>query len=917
MRDTVHRSLKRVVLSPRAYLLPYMIVLFLHHLPIILAFATLNRPDGFASCENLENLFQWLDVSFALHVAIVALVLTSLTATLYMRVYRSWYPEIYVILLLVVLYTANLVWAIYGTALPTYTNQCFLVLIDHEDRDRARKAYNAAQSISGFLDFDLIWTILTLSLLVLTSYCCGVHTSDSFNKAEERWKRRCLWAFYLFTCQRSSKVNNETGSVDYDVFKSLGTMLGRFLVLRYSDNEFVGFSCNDFLFTLNLVAKSQRQERLDQIYPEPIPTNPRSPQMDPTNRILSADESPEDDLDRAQRISNASRPEEYQLPPYTKGFRFHPSIEESRLRDIARYGKFAIGIYGWPMYCLYNPLQWFKLLQCRRTPKQQFNTFVSQVIENDNVIQANRGSFVQYTGIPDSKLIYLNCHNFVFRSPYAIVKDTERREFIISIRGSLSFHDFLTNGLAEIICMDSKELPADVPNPSTTMTHFGMLQAARKICQGLQTGQQKVLFWDFAMKYCGYQNENLQAIDESRNEREWDSWRIVICGHSMGAGVAGILALVLKRYFPRNVKAFLYAPPMLLDSATAEWSKQFITTCIYGDDLVPRLSIASFIRLEQEMHFHYHHVAHERLFRVKFSKKYKLVKYPKAIDQKKKDRRQRAQSIQASVERKSFEPLPRFNPRHFFHGSRTSLLDSQSSIDGTCISADDCYSVVRLSVTESKTEEVKARHPAAGKIKDQLNPTETEVSTKEEEQNGKSPRSASNTSPEVVMDDISTSDVPCTRTPWGKLMPFFAISNDVEKTPLPEVDVPGEIVHVRTRAHARRCRCVVFRGEERIEYKIVDASAFRRIWVTPHAVQDHMFHHYDSTLTRLVKTYTGSTHTSLSSSQTSHSIQAQNEIINSWWSMTEHELLEDRSPIPFNEMRDQERDSFDRPVHIV
>lgn len=813
------------------------------------------------------------------------------------------------------------VWAIYGITLPSYTYQCFLVLIDIEDQNRAKKAYNAAQSICGFQDFDLVWTILTLSLLVLTSYCCGVHTSESMNKAEERWKKRCLWAFYLFTCQRSSKVNNETESVDYDVFKSLGVMLGRFLVLRYNENEFVGFSCNDFLFTLNLVAKSQRQERLDQIYPEPIPTNLSSPQLGPTNEMLPFDEALEDELDRAQRISNASRPEENQLPPYTKDFRFHPSIEESRLREVARYGKFAIGIYGWPMYCMYNPFRWIKLLSCRRNPKQQLHSFVSQVIENDNAIQANRGSFVRYTGIPDSRLIYLNCDNFVFRSPYAIVKDTDRRELIISIRGSLSFHDFLTNGLAEIICMDSNELPVDVPNPSTTMTHFGMLQTARKIIQALKSGKQKALFWDFAMRYCGYQEgdpDPYRPNDQTRKESDWDSWRIVVCGHSMGAGVAGIVALVLKRYFPKSVKAFLYAPPMLFDSATAEWSKQFITTCIYGDDLVPRLSIASFIRLEQEMHFHYHHVAHERLFRVKFSKKYKLVKYPKAFDQKKKDRKQRARSIQASVVKKSFEPLPRFNPRHFFHGSRTSLLDSQSSIDGTCISSDDFYSAARLSVTGSATQERRVRNPTLGNMYAQSSYTEVEVSTKEEKQNSNSSKSVPNTSPEVVVDDTTLSDIPCTRAPWSKLMPFFAISNEVDKTPLPEVDVPGEIVHVRTRAHARRCRCAVIRGEERIEYKIVDASAFRRIWVTPRALQDHMFHHYDSTLNRLLQTYTESKRSSdsLHSHSNGH-FRAPNEMSNSWRSIIEQEIQEGRSPVPFSEMRDQGKDSYDRSVHMV
>lgn len=67
-----------------------------------------------------------------------------------------------------------------------------------------------------------------------------------------------------------------------------------------------------------------------------------------------------------------------------------------------------------------------------------------------------------------------------------------------------------------------------------------------------------------------------------------------------------------------------------------------------------------------------------------------------------------------------------------------------------------------------------------------------------------------------------------------------------------EVDVPGEIVHIQTVKMARRCGCTVFLGEQKLQYTLRDASYFRRIWVTPRALQDHMVHHYDRKIRYLV-----------------------------------------------------------------
>ena len=47
------------------------------------------------------------------------------------------------------------------------------------------------------------------------------------------------------------------------------------------------------------------------------------------------------------------------------------------------------------------------------------------------------------------------------------------------------------------------------------------------------------------------------AFDESKNTKHYD---LVLVGHSLGAGTAAILAILMKQEFP-NLSCFAYSPP--------------------------------------------------------------------------------------------------------------------------------------------------------------------------------------------------------------------------------------------------------------------------------------------------------------------------------------------------------------------
>ncbi len=69
----------------------------------------------------------------------------------------------------------------------------------------------------------------------------------------------------------------------------------------------------------------------------------------------------------------------------------------------------------------------------------------------------------------------------------------------------------------------------------------------------------------------------------------------------MGAGVATVMALKLKKAYPL-VKCIAYSPPGgLISRDLATCTKSFVMSVIMGDDMVPRLSIHSIHSLKAEI----------------------------------------------------------------------------------------------------------------------------------------------------------------------------------------------------------------------------------------------------------------------------------------------------------------------------
>ena len=72
-------------------------------------------------------------------------------------------------------------------------------------------------------------------------------------------------------------------------------------------------------------------------------------------------------------------------------------------------------------------------------------------------------------------------------------------------------------------------------------------------------------------------------------------------GHSLGAGTAVLLSMMLKPKYPK-IRCFAFSPPGgLLNQAAARYTETFCMSVIIGDDLVPRLSLVTLELLKNQL----------------------------------------------------------------------------------------------------------------------------------------------------------------------------------------------------------------------------------------------------------------------------------------------------------------------------
>lgn len=146
--------------------------------------------------------------------------------------------------------------------------------------------------------------------------------------------------------------------------------------------------------------------------------------------------------------------------------------------------------------------------------------------------QSNR----QFPTVFQVEVIYATYHVDIGETPFFVAVDYNYSKIVVSIRGTLSMKDVLTDLNAEGDC-----LPLTPPREDW-IGHKGMVQAAIYIKNKLE-------------------EENLIQRAQAHNpERGTQDFGVVLVGHSLGAGTAAILAILMKQQYD-DLHCYSYSPP--------------------------------------------------------------------------------------------------------------------------------------------------------------------------------------------------------------------------------------------------------------------------------------------------------------------------------------------------------------------
>jgi Lipase (class 3) len=247
----------------------------------------------------------------------------------------------------------------------------------------------------------------------------------------------------------------------------------------------------------------------------------------------------------------------------------------------ARFMRLSLAIYTWIMYSINRPYTGFceiSYLSVKEVCKKN-----AKIFPGDNrLCRLHAAAFMKESGLEESEIAYAQFRCAVKgHTPYAIVVDHDWKSVVIVIRGTGSLEDALTDLTLRPTSLE--EVGKECGFEGTDLyAHAGMLTSTKWIYEDIQ--RNGVL-------------DNLLLDEESK----LSGYRLRITGHSLGAGCAAILSLMLRPKFG-NLRAHCFCPPgcTMSENAAIE-CEEFLTSYVNNDDIIPRSSISSLENLRYDV----------------------------------------------------------------------------------------------------------------------------------------------------------------------------------------------------------------------------------------------------------------------------------------------------------------------------
>ena len=420
---------------------------------------------------------------------------------------------------------------------------------------------------------DLAMALLIIAMLHCDRKGWRKQLGVSETTAWQMWFRCCCACMSVLTCCALGGI--EAARAD---FADISVALAEFF-----DTEEVDVTISDIMAALAVIHRDQRALRLKA--------------RDELLKLLESRDDEEEGLESQSSLRNLNlvQDDDGEMVFETDERHLLDPGDEQDCRVIQEglhYLSLAQAIYGVLLYEVNHPMD----TCCVFTTALQ-HCCASQFV-GDNMCRGNRAALIREAeagGFDSESILFASFITGVIATPYCVVVDQKFKAIVVSIRGTLSLEDAVTDltikptklsdvwkpphctGRGTVLMKGSiperwedgvamDPVPADSVE-SDIFCHSGMLRTADWILQDLK--RRKLLNLAF---------------------QRHPSFDLVVTGHSMGAGCAAILAMMLRPEYP-SVHAFCFSPPGCVFSQGVE--QEYVTSFVLGTDIVPRLSLSS------------------------------------------------------------------------------------------------------------------------------------------------------------------------------------------------------------------------------------------------------------------------------------------------------------------------------------
>ena len=261
------------------------------------------------------------------------------------------------------------------------------------------------------------------------------------------------------------------------------------------------------------------------------------------------------------------------------------------LHDAARYAPYALGIYE----------KYQSSLKNSGNLSESATYYPDIYVSNGNSLNTTEFYSLEEFDVPNTLIAYGSFKNErsgdLIATPYCILIDTDAKEVILTVRGSASLEDLVTDLQLTPVSMEDVGQVCGF-NGSKFYAHRGILTRAKWIVNDI--------------KERGVLRKLLPPSLRVDEYSPFSNYKLVLTGHSLGAACAAMLASMLKPIY-HDLKCYAFCPPGCSTSLDyALECKKYVVSIVCGNDIIPRVKMTNFEAARYEFF--------ETLARIKSSK---------------------------------------------------------------------------------------------------------------------------------------------------------------------------------------------------------------------------------------------------------------------------------------------------------